>query len=463
MISNRKALHTVRFLADILMLGISFIASLRIISYDLSKLLKYTDIYFLVGALTVVWFYSSRITNLYEDFRTRNFSFALVPIMKNVATQVVACILLLFILKKNLIPRLFVIYFTVILFFLVSVQKYFYHRFIKKIRRRGRNTRSMLIIGGGDVGINFYNTITDNKTSGYRIIGVLDDKNVACFGDKYLGTIDALNYVLTRNVVDEVIICLPNYASERLSYVIDVCRNYVTSVKIIPDYFKFLSEKYEVDVIDRYTIISIKKETINELHWRLLKRAFDLIFTVLVFFLVFSWLWPLLTALQLILNPGPVFYKAERWGRRGKSFFCYKFRSMKPVAVEGTHKITNKGDSRITPFGNLLRRFSLDELPQFVNVLKGEMSIVGPRPHDAQENMDLKHQIDSYMWRHLVKPGLTGWAQVNGFRGGTKNIYLMKKRTECDLWYVENWSFWLDVQIIFLTIWGMIKGDRNAY
>jgi putative colanic acid biosynthesis UDP-glucose lipid carrier transferase len=463
MVSNRKTLHTFRFTVDIFLLGISFIAALYLSSYNLKKMFNHPDVYFIIGALTIVWFYSSRITDLYEDFRTKNFSFELVPIMKNVIAQAFACVSMLFLLKESYGSRLLVVYFTFILFVLVTVQKYFYRQVIKELRKKGRNTRSMLIIGGGEVGINFYNTITDNRSAGYRVVGVLDDKKVSYFGDKYLGTIDKLDYLLAHVLIDEVIICLPNYASERLSYIIDICRNYVTSVRIIPDYFKFLSEKYEVDVIDRYTIISVKKETINEFHWRLLKRSFDIIFTLIASVLVFSWLWPALMFLQIIFNPGPIYYKAERWGRKGKSFFCYKFRSMVPVSPEGTHRITKKGDARITPFGNFMRKFSLDELPQFINVFKGEMSIVGPRPHDAPENMDLKCQIDSYMWRHLVKPGLTGWAQVNGFRGGTKNLFLMKKRTEYDLWYVENWSFWLDVQIILLTVWRMMTGDKNAY
>jgi len=383
--------------------------------------------------------------------------------MKNVITQAIACVLLLFMLKEFNQSRSLVVIFTGMLFLAVSVQKFCYRKVIEELRKQGRNTRSILIIGGGEVGINFYNSIMDNRASGYRIIGVLDDKRVSFFGEKYLGTLDALNFVLTRNLVDEVVICLPNYASERLSFVINECKNFATRVKIVPDYFKFLSDKYEVDMFDRYTIISLRRETINELHWRLLKRGFDILFTVLVFLLVFSWLLPILTILQILLNPGPIFYKAERWGRNGKSFFCYKFRSMKPAMPTGAHQLTNKNDSRITPYGKILRKLNLDELPQFVNVLRGEMSIVGPRPHDAQENMELKGQINSYMWRHLVKPGITGWAQVNGFRGGTKDMNLMRKRTECDLWYLENWSFWLDIQIIFLTVWRMIKGDPNAY
>jgi putative colanic acid biosysnthesis UDP-glucose lipid carrier transferase len=460
-------LHLTRFMSDILLLVLCYNSALYFVKFDIQYLLKHDNVPFILICLSAVWFYSSRITSLYDDFRTRNFSFELVPIMKNVITQAIASIIILFLLKEYDYSRLFVVYFSGLLFLSVSIQKYIYRKVFEELRSRGRNTRSMLIIGGGEVGINFYNSINDYKQAGYNILGVLDDKNVSYFGEKYLGTIDSLNFVLSQKHVDEVVIALPNYASERLEYVVNTCKNFATRVKIIPDYFKFLSDKYEVDMIDRYTIISLRKETVNELHWRLLKRSFDILFTLLVFVFVFSWLLPLLTILQLILNPGPIFYKAVRWGRDGASFYCYKFRSMKMAVAapvnSNVHHCTDKNDTRITPFGKILRKLNLDELPQFINVLKGEMSIVGPRPHDELENMELKGKIKSYMTRHLVKPGITGWAQVNGFRGGTKDMNLMKKRTECDLWYLENWSFWLDIQIIFLTVWRIIKGDPNAY
>jgi putative colanic acid biosysnthesis UDP-glucose lipid carrier transferase len=467
MYSNRKALHFARFISDIVLLVVSYNLALYLVKFDFQFVLKHQDVPAILFCLSVVWFYSSRITSLYDDFRTKDFSFELVPIMKNVITQAVASIIILFLLKDWDYSRSFVFLFSGFLFLSVAIQKYLYRKIFEELRRNGRNTRAMLIIGGGEVGINFYNSINDYKQAGYNILGVLDDKKVSYFGEKYLGTIDALNYVLSHNHVEEVVVALPNYASQRLEYVVNTCRNYATRVKIIPDYFKFLSEQYEVDKIDRYTIISLRKETVNELHWRLLKRGFDIAFTLMVFVFVFSWLLPLLTILQLILNPGPIFYKAIRWGRNGDSFYCYKFRSMKMAiagsANTGVHHCTDKNDSRITGFGRLLRKLNLDELPQFINVLKGEMSIVGPRPHDELENIELKSKIKSYMLRHLVKPGITGWAQVNGFRGGTKDMNLMRKRTECDLWYLENWSFWLDIQIIFLTVWRMIKGDPNAY
>jgi putative colanic acid biosynthesis UDP-glucose lipid carrier transferase len=133
------------------------------------------------------------------------------------------------------------------------------------------------------------------------------------------------------------------------------------------------------------------------------------------------------------------------------------------ITRSGKYRHTDKEDPRITRFGNFLRKTNLDELPQFINVLRGEMSVVGPRPHDSRENIEIRNKIDSYMWRHIGKPGVTGWAQVNGFRGGTDDIALMRKRTEYDIWYIENWSFWLDVQIIIMTVWKMIKGDPNAY
>ena len=171
--------------------------------------------------------------------------------------------------------------------------------------------------------------------------------------------------------------------------------------------------------------------------------------------------------LQKLLNPGPIFYKAIRWGEGGKQFYCYKFRSMIPesknVTKDGNHNFTKKDDPRITPFGRFMRKTNLDELPQFINVLKGDMSVVGPRPHDEKENLQLLEKIELYNQRHTVKPGITGWAQVNGDRGGTSDISLMEKRTAYDLWYIENWSMWLDMQIILMTIFKTVWGDKNAY
>jgi putative colanic acid biosynthesis UDP-glucose lipid carrier transferase len=349
----------------------------------------------------------------------------------------------------------------------LGLENYIFRQLLYYLRRKGRNSRSIVIVGAGPVGENFYNSIRNNPHFGYKLIGFLDDEKKDFLNGKYLGAIDELERVLSSTHVDDVIIALPNEAVDVIDWVVKTCDMFPTRIKIIPDYFRFVSQRYNVTMFGRFPVVSVREDPLNQLHWRITKRAFDLLVTISVFILIFSWLWPVIFILQKLFNPGPVLYKAPRWGRNGEEFMCYKFRSMVPqsknVNENGKHQHTTKTDKRITKFGGFLRRTNLDELPQFINVLKGEMSIVGPRPHDVKENIEIRNKIKSYMWRHISKPGLTGWAQVNGYRGGTDDIDLMRKRTEYDIWYIENWSIWLDIQIIVLTAWHMIKGDPHAY
>jgi putative colanic acid biosysnthesis UDP-glucose lipid carrier transferase len=335
------------------------------------------------------------------------------------------------------------------------------------LRKRGRNLRNLLIIGAGEVGTDFRDAIIKNSHFGYKIIGFLDDKAKASLNGYYLGKINDLDNILSHRKVNDVIIALPNYAVDKLEDVIKTCEKHTTRVRIIPDYFKFVSSKYTVSMFDRFPIISVREDRIDELHWQILKRSFDIVFTLALCSLIFWWLWPLLALLIKLSSPGPVIFKQERWGRKNKRFTAYKFRSMKPessdIDEEGSYNQAQKDDPRITTIGKILRKTSLDELPQFWNVLVGDMSIVGPRPHPTPLNLESKDKINLYMLRHLVKPGITGWAQVNGYRGNTEDFSLMQERINNDIWYTENWSFWLDIQIIFLTVWCVIKGDPNAY
>ena len=200
---------------------------------------------------------------------------------------------------------------------------------------------------------------------------------------------------------------------------------------------------------------------------RRLKRTFDLLAAILAFLLVFSWLWPLLALLIKLTSPGPVFFKQERWGENGRPILCWKFRTMvresRDVDQNGRYQQARRDDPRVTPFGGFLRRSNLDELPQFLNVLRGEMSLVGPRPHPTPMNLEAKDSVRGYSLRHLVKPGITGWAQVKGFRGETSDPRALARRVEADIWYIENWSFRLDLKILLLSAWAMLKGDPNAY
>lgn len=195
------------------------------------------------------------------------------------------------------------------------------------------------------------------------------------------------------------------------------------------------------------------------------KRSFDILFSLLFLVLIFSWLAPIIALLIKLNSKGPIFFKQDRWGLNNEKIVCYKFRTMRHASaeLESEFKQAGKNDERVTSLGRFLRKTSLDELPQFLNVLRGDMSVVGPRPHPIPLSIESKDIVQNYMMRHLVKPGITGWAQVNGSRGEVQSPEEMRRRVAFDLWYIENWSFWLDCQIIFQTIVNLLKGDERAY
>lgn len=200
----------------------------------------------------------------------------------------------------------------------------------------------------------------------------------------------------------------------------------------------------------------------EELYRRLMKRAFDIIFSLLVIVFILSWLFPLLAILIRLESRGPVIFRQARSGRNNISFYCYKFRSMK-INGDSHQRQASRNDARITRTGSFLRKTSLDELPQFFNVLLGDMSVVGPRPHMLKHTEQYRSLIDNYMMRHSIKPGITGWAQINGFRGETHRLELMEERVKHDIWYLENWSPRLDLKIIAITVLHVVRGHENAF
>lgn len=452
--------------ADIILLSIAFLFSLMQ-SHKLWPIHIFTLDYSFLFILIFIWLISARIINLYDEFRARNFSFELINLIKNILVQAFSSIVFIFMVGGILFSRMFVLRYSLMLLILVGTEKYLFRALLVNSRKKGRNLRNILIIGAGEVGQKFFETIHDNPNFGYSLLGFVDDEKKNFLNGKYLGTIENLESVFGRMQIDDVIIALPNYAEDKIQNVISFCENHTVRVRIIPDYFKFFSQKYSASMFGSFPIISVRDDKLNEFPWRLLKRAFDTIFTLILFILIFSWFWPLIALVIKLDSKGPVFFRQERWGRNNKMFFVFKFRSMRSdstdVDKEGKYLQACKNDPRITRIGRILRKTNMDELPQFLNVLKGEMSIVGPRPHPIPLNLESKNNIKHYMLRHMAKPGITGWAQVNGYRGETKDPSLMLRRIEHDLWYIENWSFWLDIEIIYLTVWTMLTGDRNAY
>lgn len=463
----RTSLYLIRISIDILILIVVFLisAGLSVPAFDF---LRNTNAQLLLLSLLVIWSFTARSTGLYHEFRSRNFSFEVISLAKNIIILFISTIIILFLLKEEGLSRYFVALFSFASFLLLGMEKFLFRNLLNLLRKKGRNLRNLLIVGAGEVGKSFYELTLKNPHFGYTIIGFLDDKSKTYLNGQYLGKISELDKVLSKEHIDDVIIALPNYATDKLEEVIKTCEQHTTRIRIIPDYFKFVSSKYNISMFGRFPIISVREDRINELHWRILKRGFDFAFTSILYLFIFSWLWPLIALLIKLSSPGPVLYTQERWGRDNKKFITYKFRSMRmdkccETDENGKYKQAVKDDPRVTKIGKILRKTNLDELPQFWNVLKGEMSIIGPRPHPTPLNIESKDKIHLYMLRHLVKPGISGWAQVNGYRGNTEDPALMQKRIDNDVWYIENWSFGLDLQIIALTVWNMIKGDRNAY
>jgi putative colanic acid biosysnthesis UDP-glucose lipid carrier transferase len=232
--------------------------------------------------------------------------------------------------------------------------------------------------------------------------------------------------------------------------------------KFVPDFRLFVNRNIHVDFVEDIPILSLRSEPLEDFAARIKKRLFDIVFSLLVILLVLSWLIPILAVLIKLNSKGYIFFVQSRSGKDNRPFRCYKFRSL-GINTDADLKQVTHDDPRFTKFGKFLRKTNLDEFPQFINVLFGKMSVVGPRPHMLKHTKDYSKILNEYMIRHYVKPGVTGWAQVNGFRGEIKEEEQLRKRIEHDIWYMENWSLALDIRIIFLTIYKVFTGDKNAY
>ena len=232
--------------------------------------------------------------------------------------------------------------------------------------------------------------------------------------------------------------------------------------QLIPDLSVFIKQSIYVNYLGDMPVLTPRKEPLTDIDNKIKKRVFDLAVSLMVTVFILTWLIPFLAIIILIESRGPIFFVQQRTGRNNRPFNCLKFRSMK-VNGDANTKQATRNDDRITKVGRFLRSTSLDEFPQFINVLKGEMSLVGPRPHMLKHTEDYSKSVNKFMVRHFLKPGITGWAQVNGFRGEIDDPIKLIKRVEHDLWYLNNWSFWLDVKIVFQTFYNVLRGDGNAY
>lgn len=334
---------------------------------------------------------------------------------------------------------------------------------VKMYRRSGKNLNSTILIGDGDNMVELYHTLTD-LTYGYRILGVFYDGNNSDYPAEipYKGPVNQIFEWLSHNTVHELYCGLPSSQKDNILSIMNYCENNLIRFYSVPHVRNYIKRQLQLDLLGEVPVLSIRVEPLQNPINRLTKRLFDLIISSLFLLTIFPFLYLIVGLIIKSTSPGPILFKQDRNGENGIIFKCYKFRSMKMNRSADTLQAT-RNDPRKTKFGNLLRKSNLDELPQFINVFKGEMSIVGPRPHMLKHTEEYSQLINKYMMRHLVKPGITGWAQVNGYRGETKTLSQMEGRVRRDLWYIENWTFLLDIRIIIKTIANMFRGEKNAY
>ncbi len=357
----------------------------------------------------------------------------------------------------------FLIVFYVVLVVVFSLWRVIVRISLKIYRRKGYNFKRVIIVGAGKNGMELYQQMKDDLGYGFNVMGFFDDnvslKNVL---PNYLGmTYEVEDYVMKNNV-DEIYCTLPGTNDVKMLRILNFAEKHMVRFYIVPEFYRNVKKSMLMEMMGPIPLLTIRREPLQAVYNRALKRLFDILFSLIVLVCVYPFLYIIFGFLIKKSSPGPILFKQKRTGLKGQDFECYKFRTM-VVNDEADTMQASADDPRKTKIGDFLRRTNLDEFPQFINVLKGDMSVVGPRPHMLKHTEEYSAIIDKYMVRHLVKPGLTGWAQVTGYRGETRTLEQMEGRVKRDVWYIENWSFFLDLKIIVVTILNMFRGEKNAY
>lgn len=349
--------------------------------------------------------------------------------------------------------------FMVTSFSIITIFKYLLFYYLKKYRIvTGSNLRNAIIIGYTPEAIRLKQLFETRNDYGYRFLGFFSDKKTNA---QITGKLDELKKFVVVNSVDEIYCSLNEISNEQLKDLVDFADENGKTIKFIPDTKEIFSKNLKMEYYEVFPLLSLRKTMLHDPTTKAFKRVFDIVFSSMVIIGLLSWLTPILALIIKLESKGPIFFKQGRPGIDEKEFFCYKFRSMKMNVT--TEKEASKNDPRVTKIGRFMRKTSIDEMPQFLNVLLGDMSVVGPRPHLWSQNKAYGNRIKKYMVRHYVKPGITGLAQVKGFRGEIETDEDMISRVKYDVFYIENWSILLDIKIIVQTVINIFKGEEKAY
>ncbi len=449
-------------ITDLLMVNVVYFLTYRLtglLGKDVTSELQWHY----VVVCNLIWIIATTSFSLYTDYGSRRIERIYRGTWKSVLLHAVLFSIYLFFSKQNDFSRTFLVVFYSMLAILFVINRFVGTSFQFLVINHLRAVKSVAILGNNQTGIQLATYF--KKQSYIQFHGFIENGTEDYLDrDGHLSEAVRQQFLAAadKGIKDIYVTIAPERMGDMPILTEEADRQCVR-LKFIPDISGALLSPYKVTYMgNEFPVISLRHEPLEKVNNRFKKRALDVVFSGLVILFILSWLYPIIALLIKSQSKGPVLFKQLRSGRNDEPFWCFKFRSMR-VNNDSDKRQASKDDDRITPIGKFLRKSSLDELPQFFNVFMGHMSVVGPRPHMISHTEQYKSIVDQFMVRHFLKPGITGWAQVNGFRGETKEDYKMVKRVEHDIWYLENWSAMLDVKIIFMTVINMAKGEENAF
>jgi putative colanic acid biosynthesis UDP-glucose lipid carrier transferase len=399
--------------------------------------------------------YSPNIIFNFEDFTKRTIQVFLV--------WIIMVLFYLFFSRELTVSRIFIVSSTSAFGFGLLLNKFIYLGIFRYFKNSQFLVKKILILGYNETAKKLASHFEQDALNTEIIGFVEDEENVQ----------ELSHYPVLANVNETLRIAKERNVQEIFSTITPEQNKYIYDLmyqsekecirfRIVPNLSVFVTREVHIEYYGELPILSLRKEPLDDVGNRIKKRALDLVVSLFVTVFVLSWLIPLIGILILLESGRPIFFKQLRTGKDKKPFYCWKFRSMRKNK-DADLRQASKDDTRVTTLGKFLRKSSLDEFPQFINVLRGEMSLVGPRPHMLKHTSDYSKVVNDYMVRQFIKPGITGWAQINGYRGEISNPEQIRMRVNKDLWYLENWTLWLDIRILFLTIYYVFKGDSKAY
>jgi putative colanic acid biosynthesis UDP-glucose lipid carrier transferase len=420
-----------------------------------------SDYYQYFLAMNLCWMAATFLSGLYFSNDWMDIGEFVKDTLKGYVFALLLVLLFVFLSKKDY-SRLFLSLSFIGFALLLILNRFIYFFVVEGLKKNGKFRKNAIVLGYNDISKRLIGYASNKGL--INVVGVFDDR----FDDPSFQEIrlsgslkDSVAYAIEKDVT-EIYSTISPESNPYLYELAKRAESYFIHFKFIPDYRVFVNRNIFIDFLADIPVISLRNHPLENGGNKMKKRIFDIVFSLLVIILLLSWLIPLVAILIKLNSKGPVFFIQERSGKNNEPFKCLKFRTLR-MNDEANSKQVTKGDNRITALGKFLRKSNIDELPQFLNVFMGDMSVVGPRPHMLRHTNDFTDIYKQYMIRHFVKPGVTGWAQVNGFRGVISEDTHLVKRIEHDIWYMENWSISLDLKIIFMTVYNTVKGDENAF